>query len=129
MLDLIKTVHDELPDRLMELEGSIRRDIDFIEIKDKISVAIGIRRSGKTNLMLRKIQTLMSQGIPMTRILYVDFEDDRLLPLDQKKLSEILDGFYSLYPENYQNTCYLFLDEIHNVEDWSLVVRRFYKTK
>lgn len=129
MLELIKTLHDELIDRLNGLEGAIQRDNDFIEVKDKISVAIGMRRTGKTNLMLQKIQKLISQGTPIARILYVDFEDDRLLPLSQKTLSDILDGFYSLYPENHQQLCYLFLDEIHTIENWALVIRRFYNSK
>ena len=129
MLDLIKTLHQELIDRLALQGNIIKRDLDFIEIKDKISVAIGIRRTGKTCLMFHKINVLLSQGIPLSRILYIDFEDDRLLPLDQKKLAAILDSFYSLYPENHQQLCYLFLDEIQVIENWALVIRRFYTTK
>lgn len=129
MLDLIKTIHHEVTDRLQELGGSIKRDIHFVEIKNKISVAIGMRRTGKTYLMLQKIKELLSQGIPISRILYIDFEDDRLLPLDQKKLADMLDDFYSLFPENHQQLCYLFLDEIQVIENWALVVRRFYNTK
>lgn len=129
MLDLIKTIHQELVDRLNELDGTIKREVDFIEIKNKISVAIGMRRTGKTYLMFQKIKMLLSQGIPLSRILYVDFEDDRLLPLSQKKLADILDDFYSLFPENHEQICYLFLDEIQVIEDWALVVRRFYNTK
>jgi hypothetical protein len=129
MLDLIKTIHHELKDKLKELETAIHRDIDFIEIKNKISVAIGMRRTGKTWLMLHKIQSLLSEGIPFSRILYVDFEDDRLLPLDHQTLANVLDGFYSLYPENHHQLCYLFLDEIQIIEQWALVIRRFYNTK
>jgi predicted AAA+ superfamily ATPase len=129
MLDLIKTLHQELIDRLSEIKDNIARDIDFIEVKNKISVAIGMRRSGKTYLMLQKIQKLISEGIPISRILYIDFEDDRLLPLDEKKLANILDDFYKLFPENHQKLCYLFLDEIQVIENWALVIRRFYNTK
>lgn len=129
MLDLIKTIHQELIDRLQGLVGTIKRDINFIEIKDKISVAIGMRRTGKTYLMLQKIQDLTSQGISISRILYIDFEDDRLIPISQKTLTDLLDGFYSLFPENHQQTCYLFLDEIQVITNWALVVRRFYNTK
>lgn len=129
MLDLIKTLHQELIDRLSEIKGNIKRDFNFIEIKNKISIAIGMRRTGKTYLMFQKIQELISQGVSLSRILYIDFEDDRLLPLDQKKLANILDNFYSLFPENHQQLCYLFLDEIQVITDWALVVRRFYNTK
>lgn len=129
MFELIKTIHQELTDKLQELDGAVQRDIQFIEIKGKISVAIGMRRTGKTYLMLQKINELLSQGVPISRILYVDFEDDRLLPLDQQKLANILDDFYSLYPENHQQICYLFLDEIQVITDWALVIRRFYNSK
>ncbi len=129
MLELIKTIHQQLAYKLRELEGTITRDIQFIEIKDKISVAIGMRRTGKTYLMFQKIQELLSEGVPITRILYIDFEDDRLLPLDQKKLANILDDFYSLYFDNHQQMCYLFLDEIQVIKDWALVIRRFYNSK
>ncbi len=129
VLELIKTVHQELKDKLSALEGTIKRDIQFIEIKNKISVAIGMRRTGKTHLMLHKIEELLSQGVSLSRILYIDFEDDRLLPLDKNKLANILDDFYSLYPENHQQICYLFLDEIQVIPDWALVIRRFYNSK
>lgn len=49
--------------------------------------------------------------------------------MTQEKLRQLLDGFYSLYPENHDRGCYLFLDEIQNVETWALVVRRYYDTK
>jgi predicted AAA+ superfamily ATPase len=62
-------------------------------------------------------------------MLYINFEDDRLLPMDQKSLAALLDAFYTLYPDNHQHRCYLFLDEIQNVEDWQLVIRRFFDTK
>lgn len=129
MLEIIETLNDELRDSLEELDDALPRETTFLEIKNKISVAIGMRRTGKTNLMLTTIKTLLRQGIPLTRILYVDFEDDRLLPLTQQKLANLIDGFYTRYPENHNNECYLFLDEIHNVEDWAKVIRRIFKNK
>ncbi len=60
---------------------------------------------------------------------YINFEDDRLLPLDQQKLAKLVDSFYSLYPENHDRKCYLFFDEIQNVEDWPVVVRRLHDSK
>src|SRR5205807_1805498 len=62
-------------------------------------------------------------------ILYINFEDDRLLPLHHQKLAKLVDAFYSLYPENHDRKCYLFFDEIQNVEDWPIVIRRFHDSK
>jgi len=49
--------------------------------------------------------------------------------MNAKMMGELLDAFYSLYPENHQRRCYLFLDEVQNVTDWHLVVRRFFDSK
>ena len=37
--------------------------------------------------------------------------------------------FYSLFPENHDLTCYIFLDEIQNVPQWPLIVRRYFDSK
>ena len=88
-----------------------------------------MRRTGKTGLMFQTIQNLLSSGVPQSRILCLNFEDDRLLPCDQAKLASILDEFYSMYPESHNELCYMFLDEIQNVENWALVIRRFFDSK
>jgi predicted AAA+ superfamily ATPase len=129
MQELLKTLHQELQERLLQYRDMVDRQIDFLEMKNKISVAIGMRRTGKTFLMYHKIQSLLDQSIPITRILYIDFEDDRLLPMHQQGLGKLIDGFYSLFPENHHETCYLFLDEIHNIENWALTVRRISTSK
>ncbi len=129
MKELIQTLQSEIEDRLLELDGCIQREISFNEVEKKISVAIGMRRTGKTHLMLMKIKKYLSQGVAKSKILYIDFEDDRLLPLTQEKLAALIDGFYSCYPENHNHTCYLFMDEIQNVEDWALVIRRMFTSK
>ena len=72
---------------------------------------------------------MLTLQVPITQILYIDFEDDRLQPMNQQGLSQLLDSFYSLYTENHAHTCYLFLDELQTVKDWPLVIRRFLNTK
>ena len=69
-------------------------------------------RTGKTFLLFQKINMLIDSGIKTTQILYINFEDDRLLPMDSKKLSVIVDEFYTLFPENHKMKVYLFFDEI-----------------
>lgn len=128
MLQLIKTLHDELNLKLEKLSTQVLRETAFIEVNDKISVAIGMRRTGKTNLMLAKIQSFLDKGVPISCILYIDFEDDRLLPLDSTKLAGLIDDFYSLFPENHQRSCYLFFDEIQTIDDWAIVIRRFFNS-
>lgn len=130
MIDLVKTLHAEFQIRLSDIgQQWITRSVNLPEEPGKATVAIGMRRSGKTFTLLQKIKTLLESQVPITRILYIDFEDDRLQPMDQKGLSELLDNFYSLFPDNHNQTCFLFLDEIHTVEDWPLVIRRYLNTK
>lgn len=51
------------------------------------------------------------------------------MPLSLEKAAGLVDGFYSYYPENHDRPCHLFLDEVHNVPDWPLLVRRLLDTK
>ena len=88
-----------------------------------------MRRTGKTFMLFQEIRRLLADQVPIETILYLNFEDDRLLPMNKSELAKLLDAFYSLYPENHEKQCYLFLDEIQNVHDWPIVIRRFLDSK
>lgn len=126
---LITQFLGELKDRLATIGPLVERVAHFPDADHKIKVAIGIRRSGKTFLLYQTILKLLKENVERTRILYINFEDDRLMPLSREKCAKLLEAFYELYPENHDQRCYLFLDEIQNVEDWSAIVRRFLDTK
>ncbi|MCB1213831.1 MAG: ATP-binding protein [Chlamydiia bacterium] len=49
--------------------------------------------------------------------------------MNRREMGSLIDAFYTLYPENHDRTCYLFLDEVQNIEEWHLVVRRVFDTK
>lgn len=119
----------EFNEKLTHLSDLIVRNARFPEAPGKIKVAIGMRRSGKTYFLYQQILKLLAEGIDRKRILYLNFEDDRLFPLNEKKLAEFVDAFYSFYPENHDRKCYLFFDEIQNVENWAIVIRRLHDTK
>ena len=129
MKELLLSLLDEFRDNLSKIKDSIPRDFVFSRINNKIKVAIGMRRAGKTYMLLQTAYSLIQQGVDLHQILFIDFEDDRILPCDQKTLDTMLEDFYSLYPENHNRICYIFLDEIQNVSEWALVVRRFHGTK
>ena len=119
----------EFHDKLKVLHDIVPRAAKFPNVENKINVAIGMRRTGKTYFVFEKIMQLLNAGAALTEILYINLEDDRLLPLSTNKLAKLLDDFYSMYPENHEKKCYLFLDEIQNVEDWAIVIRRFFDSK
>jgi predicted AAA+ superfamily ATPase len=108
---------------------------DFIErqlvIPDttKVISLVGPRRAGKTFYFYQLIHNLLKNNIDPTLILYINFEDDRILPLQSSDLNEILEAYYELYPENTGKMLYLFFDEIQNVENWEVFIRRIDDTK
>jgi hypothetical protein len=97
----------------------------------KIVALIGIRRSGKTYLLYETMPRLESQGVDRRRILYISFEDDRLLPIETSELDLILRAHEELYPEVTGQKKYLFFDEVQDVPSWKTSVRAaglIYKT-
>ncbi len=126
---MLEILLGEFRDKLNLLKDVVVRDIQFPNAPNKIKVAIGMRRAGKTYFLYQQILKMINDGISKTAILYINFEDDRLLPLNEQKLGKLVDSFYSLYPENHDRKCYLFLDEIQNVNNWPIVIRRLHDTK
>lgn len=104
----------------------IDRDIQVPLHSKKIITVYGPRRSGKSFYFYYLIEKLLSEGIQKDRILYLNFEDDRILPIDFKELNELLEAYFELYPENKNREIFLFFDEIQNITTWELFVRRVY---
>jgi predicted AAA+ superfamily ATPase len=126
---LLQVLLSEFRQKLNHLDDLVIRDIRFPDAPKKIKVAIGMRRAGKTYFVYQQILELIKKGVSATSILYINFEDDRLMPINEKKLAAMVEAFYSLYPENHDQQCYLFFDEIQNVQNWPLVIRRLHDTK
>lgn len=129
MLDILQTLQEEFRTTLAQTEGSVPRNYKFPEARNIIKVAIGMRRSGKTYFLFQTIRQLLSEGIPLDHILYINFEDDRLLPIDHKAMGQMIDAWYTLHPDNHNHRCYLFFDEVQNISEWPLVLRRILDTK
>lgn len=126
---LLETLLEETFEIIHLIQNSVPRLFQFPQAHEMIKVAIGMRRSGKSYFVYQTIKHLLEQGISQTRILFINFEDDRLLPMNGKEMGELLDSFYTLYPENYNHLCYIFLDEIQNIPDWQQVIRRYHDKK
>jgi len=92
----------------------------------KIITLIGVRRCGKTSILYDMINKL-SNTIPKTKILFLNFEDERL-ELKVDELDLVLQSFSELYPEENLNECYFFFDEIQNIMGWEKFIRRVYDT-
>ena len=106
----------------------IEREYDIPIQSKKIISLVGVRRCGKTSLLLNLIKKLRME-VDTRNIFYINFEDDRLFPLEIKMLDLMLQAYYELYPEKLDEKIYLFLDEVQVVDNWELFVRRVYDTK
>jgi predicted AAA+ superfamily ATPase len=108
---------------------------DYFEVKErelqmpspvnKIITIIGARRSGKTFYLYSIIEKLR-KTIKRELLVYMNFDDDRLFPLETKSLNDFIEGYYEMYPENKDEKVFFFLDEIQNITNWELFVRRIY---
>ncbi len=80
----------------------------------------GARGSGKTSLLCQGIQDLIAEGHGWDEILYLDFEDERLLGMELSDLSLALEVF----GETSGKKPFIFLDEIGVVGGWEHFARR-----
>jgi len=100
---------------LPKLPKQVRKAITFI----------GMRRSGKTWILYQHIQKLLKDGISRKKILYINFEDERLSNLQADDLQSLLDAYFELHPDCVNSDrLYFHLDEIQAVVGWEKFVRR-----
>jgi len=111
------------------LPNYTRRMFDLSCPENKIRCLIGQRRSGKTYTFYQLINELLQNGIEKERILFVNFEDERFLPLNVSNLSIILDAYYELYPAFKEKKVYIFFDEIQNIFSWEKYIRRIHDSE
>lgn len=116
---LIKEFHES------KLPEIYPRALEIQETRKIVSL-IGARRIGKTSYFFQMVGELEA-SVGRERILYINFEDERILPLDVKDLDSILEAYYELYPENVDRELHLFFDEVQNVPGWEVYVRRLYE--
>ena len=104
----------------------IERDIKIDLEPDKIIAIAGSRRSGKTYVMFQCMNDLLQRGVNKDNILYVNFENERLVGITASDLDGLLIAHKELF--NPDGMIYLFLDEIQVVENWDKWVRKVYDT-
>jgi hypothetical protein len=127
MESLIEKIITDFHER--KLMSVVPREAELAEIPGKIDVVIGMRRTGKTCFLYQVIQGLLARGVAKEQILYINFDDERLLPLSVDKLHLIPDTYYRLFPAFKQEKCYFFFDEIQNLPHWEKFIRRLLDTE
>jgi predicted AAA+ superfamily ATPase len=94
-----------------------------------VTVVVGMRRSGKTYRLFQEIETLLKEGLSPRSILYFNFEDDRLRPLTSAVGDLVIETFYELNPQAKTEGAYFFLDEVQEIPDWGIWLRRVIDTE
>lgn len=109
------------------------RDLDLGEVLEPargnlVRTIVGARRCGKTYRMFQEMRRIVDAGVAEDRLLYFNFEDERLRPFDSALLSDVVDSYFELYPHVRSQGAYLFFDEIQEVPDWGMFLRRMVDT-
>ena len=93
--------------------------------QDLIKVIMGIRRCGKSVLLLQIIDELKEKGIEEKQIIYINFENE-----DYSFIKNDID-LHNYIKEKITNKekYYLFFDEIQNIKDWEKAINSFKASK
>ena len=107
----------------------IKREMYLAKIRDSydselIKIIVGVRRSGKSVLMMQIIEELKEKGIDNEHIIYINFEDYDYT--DYTKPKEFNEFVKNKIKD--KKKYYLFFDEIQEVEDFEKVINSFRAT-
>lgn len=89
-------------DRDVELEKSVNY------------VLVGLRRVGKTTLLYKRVQELINEGVEWNQIIYINFDDERLVDFRLEDFDDIMLVAEEMSPNKH----YFYFDEIQNIDDW-----------
>ena len=121
-IELLKRIIITNRQRIKEIPVT-RRDY---QLDDNMNyVFTGVRQSGKTYFMYQRIQDMLNHGVDINSIVYVKFDDERLIGFSAADFDAILQAYYQL---NEQKPV-LFLDEIQNIPSWEKFARRMANEK
>jgi len=88
----------------------------------------GVRRSGKSTILINHIKNLLRNGVQKEEILFVNLEDPRFTPYLSLELLEKIKNAYLFYL-NPKNKPHIFLDEIQNIENFEKWLLKEYELK
>ncbi len=108
----------EQKERFNQAEELIKRDIsmqarEFLLNDNRVLVITGMRRTGKSTLLKQLMQEVDA-------VAYFNFEDEKLLDFSVEHFGELEEALI----EVYGSSRYWFFDEIQNVSNFEIAVRR-----
>lgn len=107
----------------IERQQVVRRNIEMESFANY--VLVGVRRAGKSFMLYQQIQENLKNGITWDSMLYINFEDERLIGMTAQELNLILEVHGMMSAQRPM----LFLDEIQNIDGWEKFARRLADSK
>ena len=105
----------------------IQRDEKLPTNRKKIITIPGVRRCGKSTMMMLAINSLIESGVPAQNILWIGFDDERLRKMTSDDLDEIITSYMEMYSDLPVKDVHMFFDEIQIIEGWEYFILRVYK--
>lgn len=106
------------------LPALTRRDARVPTLAGKAVAVIGMRRAGKTSFLHQLRADRIAAGRAPERLVYFNFEDERLAGMEAGDLGLIPETHLRLFPEPADEPVTLFLDEIQVAPGWETFARR-----
>jgi predicted AAA+ superfamily ATPase len=140
LLELLNRINvwwdgEPVPETLQK--ESYRRS-DFYVVRKKLDAQRriltirGPRQVGKTTLCGQLVKSLLDQGIPRERILYLSTENNQILAEPNDIITDSLE-VYEQYVlrnsfRNIDDDIYVFIDEVQKVDDWASKLKYYADT-
>jgi len=99
--------------------------------KDTVTTLVGVRKSGKTYATYQVIDQLVKSGEieGLDQVCYLHFDDECLMTLGVRHLSQIDEALLQINPETHSKTVLYVFDELHKIEGWEGYVLRLLRRK
>jgi len=104
-------------------ERRLLRGILKYKVDKQIIAVIGLRRVGKTVLILQFINHLLKE-MDARRIMYFSF--DEILARDPEIIEKVLTIYEDEILKEELKSVYIFFDEINHIKDWQVILKRYY---
>lgn len=108
--------------KLYKRENYLKKIRGFYDAADIMKVITGVRRCGKSSLMLSIVDELLERNVPKENIIYIDLDKRGYQSITK---AEQLDSLIFDLSSNIKGTKYLFVDEVQNVEGFEIVLNGY----
>jgi len=128
---LLEAIRQKLGDaRELPFPKLTPRDASTAPLEGKSRAIIGMRRAGKTTFLYQCLAARLAEGVHRDRLVYFNFEDERLDGMEAVDLGIILDEYYRAHPQyrRADRVTWCF-DEIQVIPGWEKFIRRAMDTE